>query len=491
MTGTVSWWNEDRGYGCFISPEFEGEIFAHRSDFADPETDTSLIETEPVEFEIGEVGGRRQAVDVRRLVPELHQRYEGIVRSFDRKRGTGWIERENDNDIFVHWSDIVDQRKIKFLAPEEEVEFSIGIDEAERTRAIFVTHDTRPALMQFAELNDWLAHLKQLAHMAEPELWSFKTEDPDDFSILNHYVINTFRRSRFEARRLNRTTLPVKKLQSGRSAACFNTGLVTPFEEPIYGYFTTNRTRDPKAPQWWLDGFCVRSDLRLSIFDNLPQRATFVDKPQELIYDWRIDLRVRKDHVSNRLSRLSPNVMSELQRRGQSVMEAIDLAKDEAVRRIQRDYKTAVPQFYRGEVQLLLPLCIVTRKRADVALVVERHDEAYYGNTILTLEQAYFNARLIAKPDAEWLRPAGFEKEGSKQITLDIPETVIDEPYSNPQGELEDDEEPAEYMFEQPMDSGNTEADSETEDGSDEDEKNRTNNQPPSPQPVHEPDRPD
>ncbi|MBS1262219.1 MAG: hypothetical protein MAG453_01561 [Calditrichaeota bacterium] len=409
MKGHVSWWNDERGFGCFVSDELDDEIFAHRNDFSEPEDDTALIETEPVEFEIGDVSGRRQAVNVRRSLRELRQRFEGVVKTFDRKRGTGWISREDDSDTFVHWSDIIDQRKIKFLAPEEEVEFSIGYDEAGRSRAIYVTHDTRPALMQFADLNEYPAHLRELARLAEPEVWRFHEGEPGDLPILNHYVLNTFRRCRFETRRLGRVKVILKHTSAGSSAACFNTGLVTPFEEPIYGFFTPNRNRDPKAPQWWLDGFCVRSDLRLSTFDRLPERASFVERPAELIYDWRLDLRVRKDHVSNRLSRLSPDVLAELDRRGQSVMEAVDLAKDEAVRRVQRDYKTAVPQFYRGEVQLLLPLCIITKKRADVALVVERHEEAYYGNTILTLEQAYFNARLIARPDASWLqitRPA-------------------------------------------------------------------------------------
>ena len=43
--------------------------------------------------------------------------------------------------------------------------------------------------------------------------------------------------------------------------------------------------------------------------------------------------------------------------------------------RIRRNYKAAVPQRYRGEIQILLPLDLVApRGRPDLALVVERKD---------------------------------------------------------------------------------------------------------------------
>ncbi|MGK7924441.1 MAG: DUF3825 domain-containing protein [Spirulina sp.] len=50
-------------------------------------------------------------------------------------------------------------------------------------------------------------------------------------------------------------------------------------------------------------------------------------------------------------------------------------------------------------------LCISNRSRADVALVITRTDGVYSGETILTLDMAYNNARLLARPDTEWLQP--------------------------------------------------------------------------------------
>jgi hypothetical protein len=44
-------------------------------------------------------------------------------------------------------------------------------------------------------------------------------------------------------------------------------------------------------------------------------------------------------------------------------------------------------------------------ERADLALVVARENEVYRASTVLTLDMAFNNARLIARPDREWLDP--------------------------------------------------------------------------------------
>ena len=83
------------------------------------------------------------------------------------------------------------------------------------------------------------------------------------------------------------------------------------------------------------------------------------------------------------------------------VKGAIDNAKE----RVLRNYKTAIPQYYRGKVQLLLPLCLGSPNIAELALVVEDHGEFYRASTCLTLDMAYNNARQLARPDRDWLMP--------------------------------------------------------------------------------------
>ena len=54
-----------------------------------------------------------------------------------------------------------------------------------------------------------------------------------------------------------------------------------------------------------------------------------------------------------------------------------------------RRYKTAIPQYNHGEIQLLLPLCLDDPKVADLALVVGKEGAAYKGCTVLSLDMLY------------------------------------------------------------------------------------------------------
>lgn len=131
--------------------------------------------------------------------------------------------------------------------------------------------------------------------------------------------------------------------------------------------------------------------------------AHYFDDPSCLVLDTRLELRTNIEHIiaENRERfpdryRGMPDYQLQTFVRG-----AIENAKE----RVRRNYKAAVPQFYRGRVQLLLPLCLETPERADMALVVERFEGFYRASTCLTLDMAYNNARQLARPDRDWLQP--------------------------------------------------------------------------------------
>lgn len=91
--------------------------------------------------------------------------------------------------------------------------------------------------------------------------------------------------------------------------------------------------------------------------------------------------------------------------------DAVDVAK----RRIRWNYKTAIPSYYprANTMSLLLPLCLLEDGVADVALVVQLMPSGVYqGQTILTMRQAYMNARLICRPDSDWLTTVGRADSG-------------------------------------------------------------------------------
>jgi hypothetical protein len=71
-------------------------------------------------------------------------------------------------------------------------------------------------------------------------------------------------------------------------------------------------------------------------------------------------------------------------------------------------------------MSLLLPLSLIDDELIDLALVTEKTKSgSYLGHTILPLGWAYSNARLITRPDSDWLVAEKIEME---------PVTEIDEP---------------------------------------------------------------
>ncbi len=57
-------------------------------------------------------------------------------------------------------------------------------------------------------------------------------------------------------------------------------------------------------------------------------------------------------------------------------------------------------------MQLLLPVALLRRDVVELALAVDRlGPDVYLGRTVLTLDWAYNNARLLTRPDTDWLRP--------------------------------------------------------------------------------------
>ena len=149
-----------------------------------------------------------------------------------------------------------------------------------------------------------------------------------------------------------------------------------------------------------------RAVLRL-FGGNLPPLAWYFDHPSKLVFDTSLPLSVNVEHVphdperfSDALKDLSPHDLAAL----------VNAKAPEAIDRVRRNYKTAIPQFYRdgrsgeGKMQLLLPVALLRRDVVELAFAVDRPaDDVYLGRTVLTLDWAYNNARLITRPDTDWL----------------------------------------------------------------------------------------
>lgn len=62
----------------------------------------------------------------------------GKVKWFDGKKGFGFIEQENGEEVFVHYSDIKTDKQYKTLDKGVEVEFEI-VEGARGLKAVNVT----------------------------------------------------------------------------------------------------------------------------------------------------------------------------------------------------------------------------------------------------------------------------------------------------------------------------------------------------------------
>ena len=129
----------------------------------------------------------------------------------------------------------------------------------------------------------------------------------------------------------------------------------------------------------------------------------YFDDPSVLVFDTRKELRINVEHVvADNIDRFPPELQSMNPYGLQNIVKG---AIDSAIERVKRNYKTAIPQYYQGSIQLLLPLSLTDPSKADLALVVERFSDFYRASTCLTLDMAYNNARQLARPDRDWLAP--------------------------------------------------------------------------------------
>lgn len=249
------------------------------------------------------------------------------------------------------------------------------------------------SLFNFAWFHpDFQSRLNELAGLAMTENWDYKhVPAGSGHPILFNYIHHTFNKVSNE-----------NKVREENERCIFNTGLVTTNQEGIFAYFEKNKKVDTTIP-WYFVGWRKESHRDLMNFGVLPETADYFENPSDLIYDTRLELRVNYDHIiTDNIERFPDGLRS---------MDTYQLSNllqgtiNDAKKRVKRNYKTAIPQYFNGKLQLLLPLCLMSKGVADLALVVEQENNIYRASTILTLDMAVNNARLIAKPDDEWLRP--------------------------------------------------------------------------------------
>ncbi len=365
---------------------------------------------EPVTFEIADSqrrAGEKEGINIKL---DLTKRRVGFVKSYDQERGIGNVEDFYTKEkIFFHYSAILKKQADKFerIELDEPVVFSIGSNDRGKCAVDILKIDKRYFIEEFAEFKDLRQSLINLKQLAEPENWDYLKNPTRGVPVLFSYANQTCKR-----------VVTQNKVVKGRSSrdnreyAYFNTGLVTPQQDEIFAFFAKNENFTPltgwgvQIPEWKFIEFNTEQSVYRRYFVTVPEIATYFTEAEiaDLIFDIRTPIIPDRDHLLKRKGRIASDRIKNLDDEAfiEEIRDAIELAK----KRIKRNYKTAIPHFYDERIQFLLPLCFRANKAEALgALVVNKNENIYEAHTILSLDQAYNNARLLAKPDREWLNP--------------------------------------------------------------------------------------
>lgn len=236
--------------------------------------------------------------------------------------------------------------------------------------------------------------LNELAGLAEPEEWNYQqTRSDHQTPILYNYLHYTYSRLAEERKVV---------VSDDGQLITFNTGLVTANQEPIFALSDHNHLPNATQP-WHFQAWCRRGQFEMTRFSQLPEMAHYFDDPSCLVMDNRKELRANIEHIITDNKDRFPDPFKAMD--DYALQTFLNGAIQNARERVKRNYKAAIPQYYRGRIQVLLPLCITNPNTADLAIVVEDHGAFYRASTCLTFDMAYNNARALARPDRDWLQP--------------------------------------------------------------------------------------
>lgn len=236
---------------------------------------------------------------------------------------------------------------------------------------------------------DYNARIKELAEKALPERWSF--ENKDDNYILKNYLKYTFKKLQDE-----------NKVIETDAYCVFDTGLFSKYYEPIYAYGEINKNVTENSAKWYFKGFKDTYELGSLDIEKFPERADYFSEPSRLVFNWHLNVNKNYKHILDDLNtsqRLPDSIKN-----NDRPLETLKGVIDTAIQKVIANYKLAVPHYYQNKIQLLVPLCFGKDDSPNVALVLDLMKNGYYqATTCLSMEMAYMDARLIAKPESNWL----------------------------------------------------------------------------------------
>jgi len=247
---------------------------------------------------------------------------------------------------------------------------------------------------------NWETPFQRLAKLAKDEEWDFHNpqykKPNQSYPILRSYLNHTFLQLQGQGK---------IAFSDDGDRACFNTGLQSTNEKDIYATFFRNKNAtERKQPDWTLYAFVDSYSEKLKAFPVLPDVATYIEDASALVFDLNYEIEINIPHIVDQNQERLPEF---LQQNRTLAMTSIEGATKFLKEKIRRNYKIAIPHWYHNKIQLLLPLNITSDTEADLALVADKDPARtiYRIKTALSMDMAYIDARLICRPDRDWLNP--------------------------------------------------------------------------------------
>lgn len=256
--------------------------------------------------------------------------------------------------------------------------------------------------------------INELALTAIPEKWTYGNQT----SAIPHPILKSYIEHIFT--RLTKEKNGIKLLRDdNKKYALFNLGLLNIYFKPIY---IIVEVKDDNGQSYYANPFILKkrttlADIGFTIDGKpisekqLPEPAQFYDNINEIIFKPEPDFYDPDDEklkhiIEERKSRF-PDIYQS--RATTELAVILDTAIKCSYELSKRNYKLVVPQYRPQEdkIQYLMPIYLgaTFNKLPDFALVLDHENGYYKPETILDLDDAYQNARLIAKPDNFWLNP--------------------------------------------------------------------------------------
>lgn len=290
----------------------------------------------------------------------------------------------------------------------------------------------------------WPSLLQKLEKEALPESWG------ENRSILWNKICMTFQwlyREYVKAKTYEEKCNYIY-ISKDQKVAIINVGLVDRKFNELYLVFSPNKLR---KPYWYAGEFSVTSRstenriqaIALSqaqLQGYAPQWPCVLPSNREAFLEQNANLNVPPAHLVDRLERFPFHVLRDFCQKDEEVnrlledfikvqdeqkrisfitafkeseicqmalQNGLDFALSYLRKRLKWNYKTAVPAYYPRfhSFCFLVPLTFLkpTMDEPDVVLVLSHEEGGYIGRTILTPQMAYSNARLICRPESEWL----------------------------------------------------------------------------------------